>query len=112
MKKVEMIIRPEKLEAVKESLNAIGVGGMTVTSVMGCGTQKGKQELYRGAAVPVILLHKFKVEAIIHDDMVEQAVKVIREATCTNTVGDGKIFIIDVENAIRIRPGEQGPDAI
>lgn len=112
MKKIEMIIRPEKLEVVKDVLDSLGVGGMTVTSVMGCGTQKGKQELYRGAALPITLLHKLKIEVVVQDKLVDSIIESIRNTTNSNTVGDGKIFVIDIEDAVRIRTGEKGTDAI
>lgn len=112
MKKLEIIIRAEKLEDLKQSLNNIGIKGMTVSTVMGCGNQKGRTEIYRGTEITINLLHKVKVEIIVSDSSVDKIVKVIRSNINTGTVGDGKIFIYNVENAIRIRTGEDGENAL
>lgn len=112
MKKIEMIIRPDKLEDVKQALDTLNVGGMTVTSVMGCGTQKGNLEMYRGAEVPIKLHQKLKIEVVVADELLDKAIFTIRQVTNTNSVGDGKIFVINVDNAIKIRTGETGNDAI
>ncbi len=112
MKKLEMIIRPEKLEDLKEVLDQIGVKGMTVSTVMGCGHQRGIKEIYRGAELTINLLHKVKVESVISDDMVEEVIQKVRETVSTGNVGDGKIFIYNVEDAIRIRTGETGEGVI
>jgi len=112
MKKIEIIIRPEKNEIIQNVLDSLNVGGMTVTSVMGCGTQKGKSELYRGAEIPVTLIHKLKVEVVVPDNQVDNIIENIRKSANTNTVGDGKIFVTDIENAVRIRTGEKGNNAI
>lgn len=112
MKKLEMIIRPEKLEELKEALNKVGITGMTVTPVMGCGKQKGKKEIYRGAELTISLLHKFKVEAVVADSKVDAIVKTVRDTVNTGNVGDGKIFIYGIEDAVRIRTGETGEQAI
>ena len=112
MKKLEIIIRAEKLETLKEALNEIGIKGLTVSTVMGCGNQKGRQEIYRGTEITINLLHKVKVETVVSDDSVESVIKKVRDTVCTGKVGDGKIFIFNVENAIRIRTGEEGDAAI
>ncbi len=112
MKKIEAIIKPFKLEEVKESLNAIGVQGITVSEVKGFGRQKGHTELYRGAEYVVDFLPKIKIEVVLPDDRVEPAVEAISNAAKTGRIGDGKIFIIPLEEAIRIRTGEKGEDAI
>ncbi|MBZ4644941.1 MAG: nitrogen regulatory protein 1 [Petroclostridium sp.] len=112
MKKLEIIIRPEKLEDLKETLNKVGVKGMMVSTVMGCGNQKGIKEMYRGTELTINLLHKLKVEIIVADGMVETIIKKVRDTVNTGNVGDGKIFIYNVENAVRIRTGETGESAI
>jgi nitrogen regulatory protein P-II 1 len=112
MKKVEAIIKPFKLEEVKERLSAIGVRGLTVSEVKGFGRQKGHTELYRGAEYVVEFLPKVKLEILISDDMAAGVVEAIQSAAATGRIGDGKIFIQDVDDAIRIRTGERGPDAI
>ena len=112
MKKIEAIIKPFKLEEVKESLNAIGVQGITVSEVKGFGRQKGHTELYRGAESVVDFLPKIKLEVVLPDDRVEPAVEAISSAAKTGRIGDGKIFIIPLEEAVRIRTGEKGEDAI
>lgn len=112
MKKIECIIRPQKFEDVKEALGKIGVRGMTVTNVVGCGTQKGKTEVYRGSSYVIDLIQKIKIEVIVHEQFVEQIIATITENSRTGKVGDGKIFVSPVDNAIRIRTGEQGDEAI
>lgn len=112
MKKVEAVVRDEKLSATKEALKALGVAGMTVTEVKGHGTQKGITEVYRGREYAVDLLPKIKVEAIVDDKDVEKVTDAICEVAKTGTIGDGKIFISDVSDIIRIRTGESGTKAI
>jgi nitrogen regulatory protein P-II 1 len=112
MKKIEAIIRTFKLEDVKESLWSIGVRGMTVTEVKGCGRQKGQTQFYRGAEYTVDLLPKLKLEIIVHDDQVGPIVDAIREVARSGRIGDGKIFVLPIEEVIRIRTGERGRDAI
>jgi len=112
MKKIEAIIKPFKLDDVKEALTEIGVIGMTVTEVRGFGRQKGHTELYRGAEYVVDFLPKVKIEIVVEDGVVERAVEVIEQAAKTDRIGDGKIFVIPVEDAIRIRTGERGGDAL
>jgi nitrogen regulatory protein P-II 1 len=112
MKKVEAIIKPFKLDDVKDALNAIGIKGITVTEAKGFGRQKGHTELYRGAEYVVDFLPKVTVEIVMEDALVEQAVEAIRQAASTGKIGDGKIFVTTVEAAIRIRTGETGADAI
>ncbi|RUM46374.1 MAG: P-II family nitrogen regulator [Hydrogenothermus sp.] len=112
MKKVEAIIKPFKLEEVKDALTEIGVYGMTVSEVKGFGKQKGHTELYRGAEYVIDFLPKLKIEVVVDDEIVEKVVEVISNAARTGRIGDGKIFIIPVEDAIRIRTGERGTEAI
>lgn len=112
MKKVEAIIRPAKLDEVKEALELIGVRGMTVTRVVGCGTQKGHVSVFRGQEFTVNLLEKVKIEIVIEDKFVDQIVSRISKAAHTGEIGDGKIFVFQVEKAIRIRTGESGEEAI
>lgn len=112
MKKVECIIRPEKLEEVKEALNSIGVKGMTVTQVFGCGLQKGRTEYYRGVEVSINLLPKVKIEMVVPDSEVDKVVDIIISFARSGNIGDGKIFVYNVEEAIRIRTGERGEKAI
>ena len=112
MKKVEAVVRDEKLSATKEALKALGVAGMTVTEVKGHGTQKGVTEVYRGREYAVDLLPKIKVEAIVDDKDVEKVTNAICEVAKTGSIGDGKIFISDVSDIIRIRTGESGTKAI
>ena len=112
MKLVTAIIKPFKLDDVRESLQAVGVQGMTVTEVKGFGRQKGHTELYRGAEYVVDFLPKVKIEAVIEDDMLEQALEVICNSASTGKVGDGKIFVATLEEAVRIRTGETGPGAV
>ncbi len=112
MKKIEAIIKPFKLDEVKEALNEIGLKGITVIEAKGFGRQKGHTELYRGAEYVVDFLPKVKLEIVLEDSQVERAVEVIQQAAHTGRIGDGKIFISTVDDAIRIRTGERGRDAI
>lgn len=112
MKLVTAIIKPFKLDDVREALSEIGVQGITVTEVKGFGRQKGHTELYRGAEYVVDFLPKVKVEAAVNDDMVAQVTEAITKAARTGKIGDGKIFVYGMEEVIRIRTGETGPDAI
>jgi nitrogen regulatory protein P-II 1 len=112
MKKIEAIIKPFKLDEVKEALHEIGLQGITVIEAKGFGRQKGHTELYRGAEYVVDFLPKVKLEVVLEDDLVERAVEAIQAAAHTGRIGDGKIFITTVEQASRIRTGETGNDAI
>jgi|TARA_B100000768_G_scaffold47773_1_gene46621 nitrogen regulatory protein P-II 2 len=112
MKLIMAVIKPFKLDEVREALGEIGVSGVTVTEVKGFGRQKGHTELYRGAEYVVDFLPKVKVEVALNDDMVESAVEAITKSAATGKIGDGKIFISQLEDAIRIRTGETGSDAI
>jgi nitrogen regulatory protein PII len=112
MKKVEAIIKPFRLDEVKEGLSSIGVKGLTVTEVRGFGRQRGHREIYRGAEYQVDFVSKLKIEIVMEDEQVAETVKVIQERAKTGQIGDGKIFILPVEDAIRIRTGETGKDAI
>lgn len=112
MKKIEAIIKPFKLDEVKEALQEIGLQGITVTEAKGFGRQKGQTELYRGAEYVVDFLPKVKVEIVLGDDLVEKAIEAIQNSAKTGRIGDGKIFVSSVEDAIRIRTGETGQDAI
>ena len=112
MKKVEAIIKPFKLDEVKDKLNDLGVKGITVTEVKGFGRQKGHTELYRGAEYVVDFLPKVKLEIVIDDARVEEAVNTIIKAAQTGRIGDGKIFVTNIEDTIRIRTGERGEEAI
>ena len=112
MKQITAIVKPFKLEEVREALAEIGVSGLTVTEVKGFGRQKGHTELYRGAEYVIDFLPKVKVEVVVEDGMVDNAIEAIENAARTGRIGDGKIFVIDVEQAIRIRTGDRGSDAI
>jgi nitrogen regulatory protein P-II 2 len=112
MKLVTAIIKPFKLDEVREALSAIGVQGITVTEVKGFGRQKGHTELYRGAEYVVDFLPKVKVEAAVKDDVVEQVIEAIEKSAATGKIGDGKIFVYDLEQVIRIRTGETGETAL
>ena len=112
MKKVEAIIKPFKLDEVKESLNAVGVRGLTVSEVKGFGRQKGHTELYRGAEYVVDFLPKVKLEIIVQEEMVAKVVETIEKAARTGRIGDGKIFVTSVEDVVRIRTGERGEEAV
>ena len=112
MKLVTAIIKPFKLDEVREALSAIGVQGITVTEVKGFGRQKGHTELYRGAEYVVDFLPKVKIEVVVPDGIVEQVIEAVTKAARTGKIGDGKIFISDVQEVIRIRTGERGEDAV
>lgn len=112
MKKIEAIIKPFKLDEVKESLHEIGLQGITVLEAKGFGRQKGHTELYRGAEYVVDFLPKVKIEIVVDDNLLERAVEAIQQAAQTGRIGDGKIFITPVDDAIRVRTGERGVDAI
>ena len=112
MKKIEAIIKPFKLEQVKDALSAMGIMGMTVWEVKGYGRQKGHKEIYRGAEYLVDFVPKVKIEIVVDDDVAEKVVDAIRNAANTGSIGDGKIFILPVEDAVRVRTGERGPAAI
>ena len=112
MKKVEAIIRPEKLNAVKDALSDIGVKGMTVSNVLGFGNQKGHTQIYRGQEIVTRLLPKIKLEVVVSNEIVDKVITTIVSIAETGKFGDGKIFIFDVANAIRIRTGEHGNDAV
>ena len=112
MKKIEAIIKPFKLDEVKEALNDLGIKGLTVTEVKGFGRQKGHTELYRGAEYVVDFLPKVKIEAAIKSEILEQVIEAIEKAANTGKIGDGKVFVFDLEQAIRIRTGETGADAL
>jgi len=112
MKMVTAIVKPFKLDDVREALSEIGVQGITVTEVKGFGRQKGHTELYRGAEYVVDFLPKIKVEAAVPDELVEQVIEAISKAANTGKIGDGKIFVFNIEQAIRIRTGETGTDAL
>ena len=112
MKKIEAIIKPFKLDDVREALSDIGVAGMTATEVKGFGRQKGHTELYRGAEYVVDFLPKVKIELVVADDQVDRCVEAISEAARTGKIGDGKIFVSQVEQALRIRTGETGDEAL
>ena len=112
MRKVEAVIKPFKLDEVKEALSEIGIHGMTVTEVKGFGRQKGHTELYRGAEYVVDFLPKIKIEITVSEEMVEKVVEVIVAAANTGRIGDGKIYVLPLDEAVRIRTGERGPDAV
>ena len=112
MKKIEAIIKPFKLDEVKEKLNEIGIAGMTLTEVKGFGRQKGHTEIYRGAEYQVDFVPKIQLSLVVDDKLVEKAIDVIVDASATGKIGDGKIFIIPVEQVIRIRTGEEGVQAL
>jgi len=112
MKKIEAIIKPFKLDEVKEALQDVGIQGLSVIEVKGFGRQKGHTELYRGAEYVVDFLPKVKIEVVLDDDLVDQAIEAIVDAAKTDKIGDGKIFVSSIEQAIRIRTGESGSDAL
>lgn len=112
MTKIEIITRPEKLESLKEGMNKIGVTGMTVTQVLGCGLQKGHREIYRGMEYTVNLVPKVKVEIVVCEVPVEKVIDTAKTICRTGNVGDGKIFVYGIDNAVRIRTGEEGDTAI
>ncbi len=112
MKKIEAIIKPFKLDEVKERLHEVGIKGITVTEAKGFGRQKGHTELYRGAEYAVDFLPKIKIEVVMEDDQVDQAVEAIQTSAFIGRIGDGKIFVSTIDQAIRIRTGEKGPEAL
>ncbi len=112
MKKLEIIVRHSRLNAVKDALVKMGVHGMSIIEIKGFGRQGGHTEVYRGNEIVMDFLPKVKIEVVLESSQVEEAIKVVREAANTNTVGDGKIFVLPVENAVRIRTGESGKEAL
>jgi nitrogen regulatory protein P-II 1 len=112
MKKIEAIIRPERLQEVQDSLDALGVSGVTVTDVVGCGRQKGYTEQYRGTRANISLLPKIKVESVVPDSVAEPAIEAIVSGAYTGEIGDGRVFVYEIEQAIRIRTGESGEDTV
>lgn len=112
MKKIEAIIKPFKLDDVKEALNEIGIQGMTITEVKGYGRQKGHKEIYRGAEYVVDFIPKIKIEIVLDSDIADQVVETIQKAANTGKIGDGKIFMLSVDQVVRVRTGETGKDAI
>jgi nitrogen regulatory protein P-II 1 len=112
MKKIEAIIRPSRVDEVKDALNAIGVSGMTIIEVKGFGRQKGHKELYRGAEYIVDFVPKVKIEVVVQDDLVAQAIDAVERTARTGNLGDGKIFVLEVVEAVRLRTGERGNLAI
>ncbi len=112
MKKIEAVIRPGKLDEVKDALGRLGVNGLTVTQVIGCGHQKGHTQVYRGVEYTIHLLPKVKIEVVVMEEYAENVIKVIAETARTGEIGDGKIFVSTLENAVRIRTGEQGESAV
>ena len=112
MKKIEAIIKPFKLDEVKNALHEVGITGMTVSEVKGFGRQKGHTDVYRGAEYVIDFLPKIKIEVVLDDAIAERAVQAIQDSARTDKIGDGKIFVLPVEQAIRIRTGETGPDAV
>lgn len=112
MKKIEAIVRPSRLEEIKDALTAIGVTGMTVSEVKGFGRQRGHTELYRGAEYVIDFLPKMRIETVVRDELAAQVIDAISNATRTGKVGDGKIFVIDIEEAVRLRTGERGDNAL
>ena len=112
MKKIEAIIKPFKLDDVKDALNAVGIKGMTISEVKGYGRQKGHTEIYRGAEYVVDFIPKIKIEIVVNADQVNQVVDTIRNAANSGTIGDGKIFVTPVERIVRVRTGEEDHDAI
>lgn len=112
MKKIEAVIKPFKLDEVREALSALGVNGLTVTEVKGFGRQKGHTELYRGAEYVVDFLPKVKIEAAVQDDQLDQVLEAIEQSAKTGKIGDGKIFVFPLEQVVRIRTGETGNEAV
>lgn len=112
MKKIEAVIRPGKLDSVKDALDKFGVNGLTVSQVIGCGNQRGHTQVYRGVEYSVYLLPKVKIEVVIPDKAVEEVIKIISETARTGEIGDGKIFISQIEDAVKIRTGETGENAL
>jgi nitrogen regulatory protein P-II 1 len=112
MKKIEAIVKPFKLDDVKEALNEIGIQGMTISEVKGYGRQKGHKEIYRGAEYVVDFIPKVKIEIVVDTEQADQVVEAIQKAANTGKIGDGKIFVFSIEEVIRVRTGEKGKDAI
>jgi nitrogen regulatory protein P-II 1 len=112
MKKIEAILRPSRLDEVKQALETLGISGMTVSEVKGFGRQKGHKELYRGAEYVVDFVPKIKLETVVQDDLVARVLEAIERAARTGTLGDGKIFVVDVIEAVRVRTGERGDLAL
>lgn len=112
MKKIEAIVKPFKLDDVKDALNGIGITGMTISEVKGYGRQKGHTEIYRGAEYVVDFIPKIKIEIVVASDQVDQVVDTIRNAANTGKIGDGKIFVLPVERVVRVRTGEEDGDAV
>ena len=112
MKKVECIIKPFKLDDVKTALCDLGISGMTVSEDRGFGRQKGHTELYRGAEYQIDFIPKVKIELVVPADQVAEVVELVQKEACTGKIGDGKIFVLDAEKAVRIRTGEEGPDSL
>jgi len=112
MQKIEAIIRPERLQEVQDALDELGVSGLNVTEVMGCGRQKGYTEQYRGSRANISLLPKLKVESVVSGDIVDKAVDAIVAAAYTGETGDGRLFVFDVVQSVRIRTGERGPESV
>lgn len=112
MKKIECIIRPNRLDDVNHALSEYGIRGMTVTQVMGCGLQKGRREVYRGTTYDINLLPKVKIEIVVDDDVVDNIVSIIKEKAFTGEIGDGKIFIYSIDHAFRIRTNEEDSNAL
>src|SRR5438874_13251201 len=112
MKKIEAIVRSERLQSVQDALDELGVSGLTVTEVMGCGRQKGYTEQYRGSRVNISLLPKIKVESVVPSDVVDSVVDAIVGAAYTGETGDGRLFVYDIEQAVRIRTGERGEETV
>jgi nitrogen regulatory protein PII len=112
MQKIEAIIRPERLQDVQNALDELGVSGLNVTEVMGCGRQKGYTEQYRGSRANISLLPKLKVESVVSGDIVDKAVDAIVAAAYTGETGDGRLFVFDVVESVRIRTGERGPESV
>ena len=112
MKKVEAIIRPDRLQAVQDALDVLGSSGLTITEVLGCGTQRGYTETYRGARANISLQRKVKVETVVADDVADAVVEAIAGAAKTGEIGDGKIFVLPVDQAVRVRTGERGEEIV
>lgn len=112
MKKIEAIVKPFKLDDVKDALNEIGIKGMTISEVKGYGRQKGHTEIYRGAEYVVDFIPKVKIEIVVNEDQVDLVVDTIRSSANTNKIGDGKIFVSSIERVVRVRTGEEGPEAV
>jgi nitrogen regulatory protein P-II 1 len=112
MKKIEAVVRPERLQYVQDALDELGVSGLTVTEVMGCGRQKGYTEQYRGSRANISLLPKLKVETVVSDDLVDKSVDAIVGAAYTGETGDGRVFVWDIQQAVRIRTGERGEETV